>query len=101
MLADVRDALDPPLPLTAEIHEAGLALASDHGVAFYDALIVAAACDAGCATLYSENLQHGRRFSDLVVENPFLGILSVEASNIARHFVKSLIDYAPVSGNVR
>jgi predicted nucleic acid-binding protein len=74
VLADVRDALEPPLPLTAEIHEAGLALARDHGVAFYDALIVAAACDAGCATLYSEDLQHGRRFGDLTVVNPFLAI---------------------------
>ena len=74
VLADMRDALDPPLPLTSEIHEAGLALARDHGVAFYDALIVAAARDAGCATLYSEDLQHGRRFGDLVVANPFLEI---------------------------
>jgi predicted nucleic acid-binding protein len=74
VLADVRDALDPPLPLTAETHEAGLALACDHGVAFYDALIVVAARDAGCATLYSEDLQHGRRFGDLTVVNPFLAI---------------------------
>jgi predicted nucleic acid-binding protein len=74
VLADVRDALDPPLPLTAETHEAGLALARDHDVAFYDALIVAAARDAGCATLYSEDLQHGRRFGDLTVVNPFLAI---------------------------
>lgn len=39
---------------------------------WYDALIVAAALQARCKTLYSEDLQHGRRFGDLIVENPFL-----------------------------
>jgi predicted nucleic acid-binding protein len=36
-----------------------------------DALIVAAAIEAGCDRLYSEDLQHGRRFGDCVVLNPF------------------------------
>ena len=39
---------------------------------WYDSLIVAAAIQGGCEVLYSEDLQHGRRFGDLVVENPFL-----------------------------
>ncbi len=39
---------------------------------WYDALIVAAAIQGNCKILYSEDLQHGRRFGDLVVENPFL-----------------------------
>jgi predicted nucleic acid-binding protein len=41
-------------------------------VSWYDALIVAAALQGNCQILYSEDLQHGRRFGDLVVENPFL-----------------------------
>jgi predicted nucleic acid-binding protein len=60
-----------PLPLTRDLHRAGLALCPDHRVAFYDALIVAAAIEAGCDRLYSEDLQHGRRFGDCVVVNPF------------------------------
>ena len=41
-------------------------------LAWYDALIVAAALQGNCKILYSEDLQHGRRFGDLVIENPFL-----------------------------
>ena len=59
-------------PLTLDTHRAAFALARDHGVAFYDALIVAAALEAGCDTLYSEDLQHSRRFGELQVVNPFL-----------------------------
>jgi predicted nucleic acid-binding protein len=58
-------------PLTAATHAAGLALARDHGLSFYDALIVATALEAGCDTLYSEDLQDGRRFPGLVIVNPF------------------------------
>jgi len=44
----------------------------DNGLSFWDALIVEAAIEAGCATLYSEDLQSGRRIDDLVVVNPFI-----------------------------
>ncbi len=49
-----------------------LRLQSANQLAWYDALIVAAAMQGCCRVLYSEDLQHGRRFGDLVVENPFL-----------------------------
>lgn len=62
------------MPLTSDTHAAGLALARDHGLAFYDALIVATAIDAGCDTLYSEDLQHGRSIGGLTIHNPFIGI---------------------------
>ena len=42
-----------------------------HRLSWYDSLIVAAAQQSGCATLYTEDLQHGQRFGDLVVINPF------------------------------
>lgn len=38
---------------------------------FYDSLIVAAALEAGCTRLLSEDLQHGQRIESLVIENPF------------------------------
>jgi len=45
---------------------------SGAGIAYWDALIVAAALLAGCDTLYSEDLQHGYVFENrLTVLNPF------------------------------
>jgi predicted nucleic acid-binding protein len=35
-------------------------------------LIVAAAIEAGCDTLYNEDMQHGRSIGGLVIINPFL-----------------------------
>lgn len=42
-----------------------------HALSFWDALIVCAAQHAACETLYSEDLQEGRRFGQLRVVNPF------------------------------
>jgi predicted nucleic acid-binding protein len=41
-------------------------------VAYWDALVVAAAETAGCKYLLSEDFQAGRKFGDLTVVNPFL-----------------------------
>jgi predicted nucleic acid-binding protein len=60
------------VPLTADTHAVALGLARDHSLAFYDALIVAAAAEAGCDVLYSEDLQHGRSIGGLSIVNPFL-----------------------------
>lgn len=49
-----------------------LRLHGGNQLSWYDALIVAAALQGQCKILYSEDLQHGRRFGDLVVHNPFL-----------------------------
>jgi predicted nucleic acid-binding protein len=38
---------------------------------FYDSLILAAALEAGCSRLYSEDLQHGQKVDGLTIENPF------------------------------
>lgn len=38
---------------------------------FYDAMIVQAALDLGCETLYSEDFQDGRKYGSLTVVNPF------------------------------
>ncbi|MCP3370211.1 PIN domain-containing protein [Bradyrhizobium cajani] len=60
------------VPITADTHAAAIALARDHTLAFYDALIVATALEAGCNSLYSEDLQHGRSLGGLTIVNPFL-----------------------------
>ena len=60
------------VPLTTDTHAAALRFAREHGLAFYDALIVAAATEAGCDILYSEDMQHGRAIADLTICNPFI-----------------------------
>jgi predicted nucleic acid-binding protein len=70
-IEDALAVVEPPLPLTLDLHLAARTLAARHNVAFYDALIVAAAIEAGCDTLYSEDLQNGRSFGQLKVVDPF------------------------------
>ena len=70
-LAVIDELLGPARPLTITIHRRAIVLARDHGLSFYDALIVSAAQDAACEILCSEDLQHGRRFEGLTIENPF------------------------------
>ena len=41
-------------------------------LAWYDSLIVAAAMQANCDVLYSEDLQNGQRFGKMQVKNPFI-----------------------------
>jgi predicted nucleic acid-binding protein len=71
-ISDVLAVVDSPLALTLDIHTAARALAEDHRFPFYDALIVASAIEAGCDTLYSEDMQHGRKIGGVTIVNPFL-----------------------------
>ena len=57
--------------LTQATHASALALARDHRLSFYDALIVAAALEAGCDTLLTEDMQDGRAIEGLEIRNPF------------------------------
>jgi predicted nucleic acid-binding protein len=57
----------PSLPL---FHNC-LWLQERYRLAWYDALIVAAAQQARCKLLYSEELQHGAEYGAVRVENPF------------------------------
>ena len=50
----------------------GLELQLRYRFGFYDCLIIAAALDAGCRTLYTEDLQHGQQVEGLTITNPFL-----------------------------
>ena len=48
-----------------------LSIYTQHQFAWYDSLIVAAAQQAECSVLYTEDMQHGRRIGGLKIENPF------------------------------
>jgi predicted nucleic acid-binding protein len=59
-------------PLTLETHETGLRLAERYGLSTYDAMIASAAIQAGCDTLWSEDMQHGMALDEgLRIVNPF------------------------------
>lgn len=47
-------------------------LAVDHGLQFWDALIVSAAADAGCSLLLSEDMQDGFVVRGLTIANPLV-----------------------------
>ena len=56
---------------TPELYRGGLRIRARYGFSFYDSLIVAAALEAGCTTLYSEDMQDGQRIEGLTIRNPF------------------------------
>jgi predicted nucleic acid-binding protein len=53
------------------LYQRGLDIQARYRYGFYDALIIAAALDAGCTRLYSEDLQHGQQIEGLTIRNPF------------------------------
>lgn len=62
------------VPLTVDTHDLARRIAERHGLAFYDACIVAAASIEGCQKLYSEDMHHGLIIQDsLTLRNPFVG----------------------------
>jgi predicted nucleic acid-binding protein len=67
-----RISFDDVVSVTLNTHTAAISLARDHGLSFYDALIVASAIEASCDILYTEDMQHGRSFGGLTIVNPFL-----------------------------
>ena len=60
------------VPLTAETHTTAVDISKRHGFRIYDSLILAAAMQAGCTTVYSEDMQHGQTVGKLTIVNPFL-----------------------------
>ncbi len=60
-------AADAPLVLAA------LEVRRRYQLSLWDALIVQAATAGGCERILTEDLQHGMRFGELVVDNPFRG----------------------------
>ncbi len=75
--SDARRFLDAVLaPLwsvgpSPELYVRALEVGDRYGFSFYDALVVAAALDAGCTRLLSEGLQHGQRIGGMTVVDPF------------------------------
>jgi predicted nucleic acid-binding protein len=70
-LSLIRDVV-AVVPVTVDVHEAGLALAERYSLSTHDAMIAASAIDADCDVLWSEDLQHGMLVDgQLRIVNPF------------------------------
>lgn len=53
------------------LYRRALDVRSRYRYGFYDSLIIAAALDAGCTRLLSEDMQDGQKIEGLTIENPF------------------------------
>lgn len=75
---DIMDYLDAVLaPLmrvgaSTGLYRKAIEIQARYGYSFYDALIIAAALEAGCKRLLTEDMQHGQQIEGMVIENPFL-----------------------------
>jgi predicted nucleic acid-binding protein len=73
--AELLDAVLVPLwtvQPSARLYGKALQVQAKQGFPFYDSLIVAAALEAGCRRLLTEDLQHGQKIGSLRIDNPFL-----------------------------
>lgn len=61
-----------PVPLDAAVRERAWSIEDRGLLSWWDALIVAAAGEAGCGVLLTEDLKDGQRFDGVVVVNPFV-----------------------------
>jgi predicted nucleic acid-binding protein len=60
-----------PVPLTMATHEAALRIVNRHGYHIFDSLVIAAALEASCTILYSEDMRTGQVIDGLTIRNPF------------------------------
>ena len=71
-LAAIRILCPSPVCSTVETHEAAVRIAEQHGYSMFDSLVIAAAVEAPCTTLYSEDMHDGQVINGLTIRNPFL-----------------------------
>ena len=57
---------------SVSLYHAALDIQLRYRFSFYDSLIIAAALEARCSRLYTEDMQHGQKIYDLTIENPFV-----------------------------
>lgn len=60
------------VPVDAGLVLAGIDRHLADGLSLWDALVVEAARASGCATLLTENLNHGQDHDGVMIHNPFL-----------------------------
>ena len=74
---EAREYLDEVLEPLCAVHSSSqlyfkaLKIHEEQKYSFYDSLIIAGAIEGGCRFLYSEDFQHGQKFSGIEIVNPF------------------------------
>ena len=68
------DVLSPLICIHSSVglYRSSLEIRARFRYSYYDSLIVAAALEAGCTRLYTEDMRHGQQIQQLTIENPFL-----------------------------
>jgi predicted nucleic acid-binding protein len=70
--ASIRTLCPTILPLDIDTHLLAMDIAKRHKLSDFDALVIAAALQGGCETLWSEDMHHGLMIEDrLRISNPF------------------------------
>ena len=64
----------PLIETSPEILLVGMSVSMEHRLRIWDAVILAAAADAGCRVLLSEDLQDGFTWAGVTVVNPFAAV---------------------------
>lgn len=57
---------------STSLYQRALDVQTLYRFSFYDSLVIAAAQEAECEVLYSEDLQHGQQIDSLTIQNPFI-----------------------------
>jgi predicted nucleic acid-binding protein len=70
-LVAIRVLCPAPISLTIQTHETALRIAQRYQYRIFDSLIIAAAIEAGCRMLYSEDMNDGQAIENLTIRNPF------------------------------
>ena len=59
------------LPLSVDTFTEALVLHARYQLSHWDSLIIASAQEAGCQTVFSEDMASGQRYGEVTVVNPF------------------------------
>jgi len=75
--SQARGIIESYLAWPVELNDAKTVLSASeieerHMLSFWDALIVAAACNAKAEKILTEDLDHGQKIEGILIENPFI-----------------------------
>lgn len=61
-----------PTPITSELQLQAWDIESRYKLSWWDSLIIAAAQTSRCEVIYTEDLQHGQKIENILIQNPLL-----------------------------
>ena len=70
-LSAIRVLFPSPVPLTVRTLDVALRIARRYGYHIYDSLVIAAALEARCNTLFSEDMKDNQAVEGLTIRDPF------------------------------